>query len=368
MLDPANVYFTWPDRGLSYECAGCGACCKGLGVGLDVVGGQLVELAARRPAIVPFLRKRGDAVTLWNPRDRCWFLADDGRCRVEVEDGRAAKPASCRLFPFNRVFTLGAVTVVDYNSVICPLRVGGAAPVAHADILAELATIRDPAIIGALLPPDADGAAVLARERAIAAAVLAIPLDDGGEWRAPVAAALGASDDERASSKGLFDVLGIAPERALSTATLTAALTLIPSLRFNELWGPRQYAPRGVLQTRLAGMTLAWLELAGVGALLADRDLGMQELTTIWSEQAAIMYVAARWADVPQLKPGPLELPGDDPGGLVRSLGQACVDNRKAKRTLGAVATPILAAATAIERVTALKLAEPLLRAAFARM
>ena len=132
MLDPAAVYFTWPDRRLAYTCAGCGACCKGLGIGLDVAGGQLAALTARRPEIVPFLRRRGDAITLWNPRDRCWFLEDDGLCRVEVEDGRAAKPASCRLFPFNRVFTLGAVTVVDYNSVICPLVVGGAAPVAPA--------------------------------------------------------------------------------------------------------------------------------------------------------------------------------------------------------------------------------------------
>jgi Fe-S-cluster containining protein len=167
VLDPAHVYFTWPDRRLSYACAGCGACCKGLGVGLDVAGGQLVALAARRPEVIPFLRRRGDAVTLWNPRDRCWFLADAGLCRVEVEDGRAAKPASCRLFPFNRVFTLGAITVVDYNSVICPLRVGGAAPVAHADILAEIATIRDPAIVGIGLPAEAEGRD-LAAERAVA--------------------------------------------------------------------------------------------------------------------------------------------------------------------------------------------------------
>ena len=108
MIDPAGVYFTWPDRRLAYTCAGCGACCKGLGIGLDVTGGQLAQLVARRPDVVPFLRRRGEATTLWNPRDRCWFLADDGLCRIEAEDGRAAKPASCRLFPFNRVFTLGA--------------------------------------------------------------------------------------------------------------------------------------------------------------------------------------------------------------------------------------------------------------------
>ncbi|HEX7841633.1 MAG TPA: YkgJ family cysteine cluster protein, partial [Kofleriaceae bacterium] len=155
-----QVYFTWPDRRFRYECRGCGACCKGHGIGLDVTGGQLVQLLARRPAIAAFLRRRGDAITAFNPRDRCWFLADDGLCRIEVEDGRAAKPASCRLFPFNRVFRLGPYTIVDYNSVICPLRVADdGAGVPHADVAAEIAGIADPAVVGTPLPardPDAE--------------------------------------------------------------------------------------------------------------------------------------------------------------------------------------------------------------------
>lgn len=365
MLDPAGVYFTWPDQRLSYTCAGCGACCKGLGIGLDVVGGQLVQLVARRPEVVPFLRRRGDATTLWNPRDRCWFLADDGHCRVEVEDGRAAKPAACRLFPFNRVFTLGAITVVDFNSVICPLTLDGPTPIAHADVLAELATIHDPAIVGVTLPAEAGGEAMLAAERDAAVALrarAATPSDDPA-W---LATALGATADDVAAVRGLLDALGLAP-RPLSPATRAAALALVPSLRFNELWGPRQYAPRAAVRPRLTAMTLAWLELAAIGAALAGRDLGMQELTTLWSEQAAVTYAAACWRDVPRLKPGPFELPGSDPGGVVRALAQGCVDNRKAGRPLGAIAAPILAAAAPIDRVTALKLAEPLWRAALAR-
>jgi hypothetical protein len=85
----------------------------------------------------------------------------------------------------------------------------------------------------------------------------------------------------------------------------------------------------------------------------------------IWSEQAPVAYAAARWHDVPAIKPGPLELPGVDPGGVVRAIAQAIVDNRSAKRTLGAIAAPILARASAIDRITAVKLAEPVLRAAF---
>jgi hypothetical protein len=196
--------------------------------------------------------------------------------------------------------------------------------------------------------------------------VLAIAAAPGDDWRARLATAIGADGDQAGSVSDVLAKLGLTPSRPLAAATRDGALTLIPSLRFNELWGPRQYAPRAAMQSRLAGMTLAWLELAGIGAELAGRDLGMQELTTIWTEQAPIMYVAARWTDVPRIEPGPLELPGVDPGGIVRALGQACVDNRKARRTLAAVASPILVAADPIDRVTALKLAEPVLRAAFA--
>jgi Fe-S-cluster containining protein len=356
MIDPATVYFTWPDRGLSYRCAGCGACCKGLGIGIDAAGGQLVELARTRPGLVPFLRRRGDAITAFNPRDRCWFLADDGLCRIEVEDGRAAKPASCRLFPFNRVFVLGAVTVVDYNSVICPLRVGGDEPVAHADVLAELATIRDPAIVGTALPAEPGAAAILDGERAFARACFA-------------AARAGALDpaitgDAERGADAFAAITGEA-WRAPADATLAAALTLIPSLRFNELWGPRKYAARAAVHAALPAMTRAWLGFAAIGAELARRALGMQELTTLWSEQAPLAYAAARWHDVASIKPGPLELPGGDPGGLVRALAQACVDNRRARRPFGELARPILAAADPVARITALKLAEPVLRAAF---
>ena len=54
-----SIYFTWPDRRFAYDCRGCAACCKGHGIGLDVAGGQLVQLLARRPALAAFLRDRG---------------------------------------------------------------------------------------------------------------------------------------------------------------------------------------------------------------------------------------------------------------------------------------------------------------------
>ena len=359
-----NVYFTWPDRRFRYECRGCGACCKGHGIGIDVAGGQLTQLVARRPAITAFLRRRGEAITAFNPRDRCWFLADDGLCKIEVEDGRAAKPASCRLFPFNRVFRIGSYTIVDYNSVICPMGVGDHG-IAHGEIWDEILSIADPTVVGTSLPArdaEAEGKALVETERAIAEALFAAPGDLPIAWGAQADAA--ALAGEQATASAAFQAILGTPWQAPSAETLQAATWVTPSLRFNELYGPRQYAPRSTMAPILARMWLAWLGFAALGEQLAGRSLGLQELTTMWSEQAPLMHAIARWTDTPGLKPGPIELPGVDPAGRVRSLAQAFIDNRKARRPLGA----LLSAMTgdAIDRVTAVKLAEAVLRAGFA--
>jgi Fe-S-cluster containining protein len=352
-----RVYFTWPDGRLRYECRNCGACCKGHGL----AGAELVQLAARRPALTAFLRQRGEAVTAFNPRDRCWFYADDGLCRIETEDGRAAKPASCRLFPFNRVFHIGSYTVVDVNSVICPVQVADDG-IAHADVLAE---IERSGPVSTQLPAqdaEAEGRAFVETERAIASALFASPGDVGAAWAAQADAQALAS--ERVAASAAFEAILAAPWSAPSATTATAAIWLTPSLRFNELYGPRQYAPRSAMSPVLARMWLAWLGFAAFGEQLAQRPLGLQELTSLWTEQAPLMLAVARWSDVPTLKP-PVDLPGVDPGGVVRGLAQAMIDNRKPKAPLSSLIAALPGDRSI--RVTALKTAEPILRAAFSR-
>lgn len=368
-VTPEHVYFTWPDRRLRHVCAGCGACCKGQGLGFDVTGGELVQLLARRPALTAFLRPRGDTVTAFNPRQGCWFLADDGLCRVEVEDGRAAKPASCRLFPFNRVFRIGAYTVVDYNSVLCPLTVappGAPDAITHAAVLAEITTIQDPAVIGSRLPaldPEAEGRAFVDSERAIAAVLFASPGDLERAWGAQAdAAALAA---ECAIASAAFEALLGVPWRAPSAATLAAATWATPSLRFNELYGPRQYAARSAMAPVLARMWLAWLGFVALGEQLAQRPLGLQDLTALWSEQAPLLHVIARWREAPTLRPDAVVLPAIDPEHLVRGLAQAFVANRQPQRPLGALIAAL--PADPAQRIPALKAAEAVVRAAFAR-
>jgi Fe-S-cluster containining protein len=286
MHTPAvSFYFTWPDRRFRYECRGCGNCCKGYGIGLDVAAGQLVQLVKKRPEIAAFARRRGDAMTIFNPRNRCWFFEDDGLCRIEVEDGRAAKPASCRLFPFNRVYRAGEHMIVDYNSVLCPLEVVADGGITHAEIIAEIETTKDKALAGTVAA-DAD----LDTERAITSAIFATPTLDAA-WSAQ-------AGGDRGALEQAFEALTGQPWRAPGAATLETALLFTPSARFNELFGPRQYAPREQMAMPLAGMWLAWLGFAALGETLAQRPLAMPELTTMWGEQAAAMYAIARWSDV----------------------------------------------------------------------
>lgn len=355
MIDPERTLFTFPDRVLGYTCRGCGACCKGHGIGLDAAGGEAAHLVAAYPPLVAFLRRRGEAITAFNPRDRCWFLDDELLCRVEREHGRARKPASCRLFPFNRIYRIGSWAVIDYNSVLCPLVIGGPAPVARADVLAEIATVSDPAVVGTRLPgSEEEGRRLVERERAIAAACFAAApaADLAAAWPAQAAGPRPDLDD-------CFAALIGRPWSAPDRTTLERCLWLTPSLRFNELYGPRRYAGREALAGALPAMWLGWLGFAALGAELAARPLGLQELTTIWSEQAPLMYLAARWQEVPQVRGGALELPGEVHrlAAAVRAPGGA---------PLGARVQPVLAGLPVAERAPLIKLAEPLLRAAFA--
>jgi len=353
-MDPSKVYFTWPDRGFAYVCAGCGACCRGLGIGFDAQT-ELAPVMARYPQLALFARGRGAAVTAFNPCGRCWFLDDGGLCRIETEAGRALKPASCRLFPFNRVFRLGDYTIVDYNSVVCPLQLAeDGAGVAHADVLADIAAVVDPAVVGTRLPGDDDGSVFVDRERAIAAACFE------SARRGEVDAALAAMTDDPAGTR---TAVAAAVDAALASeldvadsATVSVALWLTPSMRFNELFGPRRY----IDPTLLARQWLVWLHVLCAGSRLAGRPPTLQQATSCWSEAMPLAYAFARWAEVPWLQPGPLSLPADNKlAAQVRCFGEACTVNRSAKRSLGDIISAIAGDQPSHDRVLFLRALEP---------
>src|SRR5262249_33940028 len=157
----------------------------------------------------------------------------------------------------------------------------------HAEVLAEIESIKDPAIVGTQLPADD---ALVAREQAIADAIFG-GANIEAAWSAQAASAF-------EPPAAAFEAITGLPWRLPEGATLAAALALTPSMRFNELYGPRQYLARDRMPPVLARMWLAWLGFAALGAELARRPLGLQELTTVWSEQAPLMHAIARWSDV----------------------------------------------------------------------
>ena len=377
-MDRKSVYLTWPDNVFSYQCRGCAECCKGLGIGLDEHGGQVEGLLNIYPELTPFVRKRGAAWTAFNPRGRCWFLDEQGLCRVESDHGRDAKPASCRLFPFNRVFRIGAFTIIDYNSVICPLRalpanapdedVGQSGRISHTEILAEVESIADPAVVGTVLPvdqPAEEGKRFVTRERAIAEvcfsqAASATP-DLAAVWRAQTKD--GALDHARSRISRALRIVTGQSYGSPSQQTLRVALWLTPSMRFNELFGPRDYDPRPEREKTLADIWLTWLHFLAVAEKLSSRPMSLREATSTWSEIVPLAHLLARFDQAPIMEPGPVELPGeDDPDQVVRQFAEACIGNRKARKPAASLLSPLLEPYIPHDRVALARMIEPLYR------
>lgn len=115
-------FFTFLDKTLKYDCPTCGSfCCKGNGVALDAKEvAQFARIEPRMASLIYPINARFAHIT--DATDGCWMLRPDGLCSIETDIAYSAKPHTCRLFPFNRIFQVGDVRVVDFNSKICPLQ------------------------------------------------------------------------------------------------------------------------------------------------------------------------------------------------------------------------------------------------------
>jgi Fe-S-cluster containining protein len=118
-----NPFFTFPDRSLKYDCPSCGSqCCKGKGLALEARA-EVVRFARLEPRLAALLYPMNERFAqVMDVSDGCWMLRPDGLCAIETDRSYAEKPHTCRLFPFNRIFTVGDARVVDFNSKICPLQ------------------------------------------------------------------------------------------------------------------------------------------------------------------------------------------------------------------------------------------------------
>ena len=120
-----ELFFPFLDRSLAYDCQSCGSsCCKASGIALEART-ELIQFARFAPRGAAFLRpsSHGERLAeLQHLLDGCWMLRPDGLCDVEVQEGHAAKPSVCRLFPFNRLQDADTAVVVGIAAALCPMR------------------------------------------------------------------------------------------------------------------------------------------------------------------------------------------------------------------------------------------------------
>ena len=103
----------------NYDCSGCGDCCRGR-FAIIITQADRDRIAAQgwsdeelglggKPLFTP---KGEDFQLAHRPDGSCVFLQENNRCAIHAKHGEAAKPLSCRLYPFTFV-PLGSQVRVD---------------------------------------------------------------------------------------------------------------------------------------------------------------------------------------------------------------------------------------------------------------
>jgi len=123
-----DVYFAFCDGRLTYDCEECkAACCRGKGYLLNGDTESSSHFAGSKTLHVFVNEDPGQqktpSVSMLNLPPACFFLTEDGFCRIHVTKGSGAKPETCRLFPFNSLAVVGKYLVVRAHPSLCPLKV-----------------------------------------------------------------------------------------------------------------------------------------------------------------------------------------------------------------------------------------------------
>lgn len=123
-----HIYFTFPSGRLTYDCVTCNAqCCRGHGYLLNRDLQADAHLRSR-PNLHLFVgpddeERNGTSVTIRNCPPGCFFLTQKGMCGIQLQHGYAAKPETCRLFPFNYFRRTRSHLIVSPHPTLCPLQV-----------------------------------------------------------------------------------------------------------------------------------------------------------------------------------------------------------------------------------------------------
>ncbi len=146
-----------------WDCSGCGECCRSYAVRVTEVEKARLESHGWEGGSGVIADGAGGYRLAHRPDGVCVFLGDDNRCRVQAKVGAAAKPLTCRLYPFVLV-PAGKEWRVGMR-LACPAAVAneGRPLTAHAaevrGYAAQLAA--DAGITGELPPPPLQGKEVV---------------------------------------------------------------------------------------------------------------------------------------------------------------------------------------------------------------
>lgn len=121
-----HTYFGFASGRLRYDCVTCKAqCCRGHGYSVNA-GPERDAQVASNPLIRFFMTPCQSGAAHYhvgNCPPSCFFLTREDRCQIHLDHGPAAKPSTCRLFPFNNFTRVGPYLVVLPHPRLCPLEI-----------------------------------------------------------------------------------------------------------------------------------------------------------------------------------------------------------------------------------------------------
>jgi hypothetical protein len=313
-----KVYFPFGSGRLDYDCVQCDAkCCHGFGYD-GVVGREFDAQVQTNPAVRLFLAPCGNSgghFHATNLPPGCFFLAPDNRCGIQLAHGYAAKPETCRLFPFNSLSVVGDYLVVAPHSDLCPLAVVPFPSTSdcsrHGHLLAELARSPIGGHVPTRQPQTADVDRLIALERFIVeGAESTANVNMISFTKLQIAATESASlSDSNFSSmvsislgpapylEALYRTIGLpAPEPAPEVDALFVAL--VPSLRSRLVFGPAPHltvTPNGRAPMLPSIVRVPHFLLALYAVTMAARTAGMRRITYQTVTRIAREYDQLLW-------------------------------------------------------------------------
>ena len=343
LLGGRPVHFPFLSGILRYRCEDCDApCCKGTALGIGK-SRELVTLQKVQPAIGLFSTPGYHGTPLLSlsaPKEACWFLDKKSRCRLETVIGRPAKPSGCRLFPFQRMRTMGE-TIAVLPDFLCPIEIArhpsDEGPTSHDELCLEMHRTQVPprGHLDLPAPRDVSWKRAVDLERRVVA-------ESGAHLEArsyipfaEVQAALTYVATDAEMEAGHLGRLDHTIRAFIGAEESTEALTVHDLV---ALTGVLRLMVSSLPRSEMPGLLVALSVLLDVYAGMRGVKRGPRTIISLFEQRLPLLYVLSHLLDRPQLKPNfdARRLIAPIPAvraPLLRVL-QAVVENRKRHRTL----------------------------------